>query len=661
MPVIDDLLKQDARKEIIGRLKRLPLKDPTTFFQSLTPHKNVEKGLTFVKSKFGVGIVALDITGHAVFMTDNININETYNNPNNELKPTSTKLLFEGMGDNYSLTSMYDQSGRIISEVQSQTMNSQVDAGKDPYAVGIGINNQTLNMVMYLSRRGVPIITSLKFINQPLIQQYLEAQRKNESFINKQRGDELRKDELVTQLYTINGIGRPMSSRNFIITERELDKGILSGTIDFRQAQYFEYFLQLVDEVSAFNDIKSAMTVDTKGKKDKAAVENFEKIQQKVNATQLISSESLHQMRRVGLLAPFYNAQNLYRQFFGKMYAVDESPFGEPLKEFRDMMEQRQKGQYMKDRVRTTIENDFIVFLIQNFNEDFSLSKFNQIFGFTNQDSIAKQIQTLQSNPRLKDNPVLQAFFPILSVAKDKNENKLFDVLRLFERELTTIDINDFVDAMKDIRDEVSEELYKSIIQLGIYQAGFMNSPFSLNKIIPTFDTTTRENGNLVEFTNDYLRAIQTDVIKNLPVISQSSESLFETFTTLFHLNNPQFLPKRFWKKSPIRYFYLWSKDRQERVLRYISGNTNVELQPLGNTYFKRYFMELVPMSVNNNKWDDGSMEEGKKTAQSQQLDLFSDTSEPIQSMDDQMFTDEEKDKAKETKENCKGSIKTIK
>lgn len=595
MPVIDDLLKQDARKEIIGRLKRLPLKDTTTFFQSLTPHKNVEKGLTFVKSKFGVGIVALDITGHAVFMTDNININETYNNPNNDFKATPTKLLFEGMEDNYSLTSMYDQSGRIISEVQSQTMNSQVDAGKDPYAVGLGINNQTLNMFMYLNRRGVPAIIALKFINQPFIQQYLEAQRNNESFINKQRGDELRKDELIGQLYTVNGIGRPVGARNVVITERDLDKGVLNGGIDFKQAQYLEYFLHLVDEVGAFNDIKSSMTVDTKGKKDKAAVENFEKIQEKVFTTGLISSKSFHQLRQVGLLAPFFNAQHLYRQFFGGMYAIDQSSFGIPLKNFRDMMEQRQKGQYLKDRVRTTIENDFIVFLIQNFNEDFSLSKFNQIFGFTNEDSIAKQIQTLQANPRLKDNPVLQAFFPLLSVAKDKNENKLFDVVRLFERELTTIDINDFVDAMKDIRDEVSEDLYKSIIQLGIYQAGFMNSPFSLNKIIPTFDTTKRENGNLVEFTNDYLRTIQITTIYNLPIIDKSSETLFESFVNLFYLNNPQFLPKRFWKKSPIPYFNVWSKDRQERVLRYIKGNTNVEIQPLGNTYFKRYFLELVP------------------------------------------------------------------
>lgn len=593
MPVIDDLLKQDARKEIIGRLKKLPLKDPTTFFQALTPQKNVEKGLTFVKSKFGVGIVALDITGHAVFMIDNVNLNPYYNNPSNEYAATSTKLLFEGMGNNYSLTSMYDSSGRIISEVQSQTMNSQVDAGKDPYAVGLGINNQTLSMIMYLNRRGVPIITILKFINQPSIQQYLEAQRINESFINKQRGEELKKDELIDVVYTTNEQVRPQLNRNTVIRERDLDNGILNGVFDQNQAQYLEYFLALVDEVGAFNDVKNSLTVDTKGKKDKADIENFEKLQETVDNTNLISQESLHRLRYEGILSPFYHAQQMYRMFYGRFYAVDNSNVGERLKEFRDMMESRQKTQYLKGRVRTTIENDFIVFLISNFHSDFSLQKFNQLFGFEGDRSLAKEIQDLQKNPRLNDNLVIRALYPLLSISKDAQQEKLFDVIRLFERELSTIDVNDYTDAMKDIKNEVSEELYKSIVQLSIYQAGFLNSPFSLNKILPTFDTTERKGDKLTAFTNDYLRSIQLEVINKLNE-QGLNDGMFESFVSLFYQNNPQFLPKRFWAKSPIPYFYLWSKDRQERVLRYIKGGVSEEVKPLGNTYFKRYFLDNV-------------------------------------------------------------------
>ena len=612
MPVIDDLLKQDARAEIIGRLKKLPLKDPTTFFQTLTPQKNVEKGLTFVKSKFGVGVVALDITGHAVFMVDDINISPTFNNPNNEFNSTPTGLLFEGLQNKYSLTSMYDAAGRIISEVQSQTMNSQVDAGKDPYAVGLGINSQTLNMLMYLNRRGVPIITALKFINQPMIQDYLELQRINESLVNKQRGEELRKSELIDSLYAKHELNRPLLDRRLTITEKSLDSGILKGEIDVMQSQYFEYFLALVDEVSAFNDLKNVMTVDTKGKKDRAAVENYQKLMVKVIATGIVSDESLHKIVNKGLLSPFYTAQQLYTQLYYPFYAFDTSLFGEPLRALKDMLADRQKGEYMKDKVRTTVENDFMLFLIQNYHDDFSLDSFDKIFGFTDDLSIAKQIQDLQNNKALKDNPVIQALFPMLSVAKDKASNKMFDALKLFEREISTLDLNDFIDYMKDIRDEVDENLYKSIIQLGVYQAGFLNSPFSLNKVFPTFNTSKRENGKLVEFTNDYLREIQLSVVNKLRVLETESDLIFNQFNTLFYLNNPEFLPKRFWKKSPIKFFYLWSKDRQERVLRYINGSTNIELQPLGNTYFKRYFLELVPTA------NIQSVEEGQKTIKMQ-------------------------------------------
>lgn len=624
MPVIDDLLKNNARKEIIGNLKKQPLKDTTTFLQALTPHKNVEKGIIFVKSKFGVGVVALDITGHALFTVDNVNIRQSYNNPNNDNKPTSTKLLFEGMQSNFSLTNMYDASQRIISEVQSQTMNSQVDAGKDPYAVGLGINNQTLNIFLYLNRRGVPAITALKFINQPMIQQYLELQRINESFINKQRGDELSKQELIDFLYTLNNLVRPSLNRYASIRERDLNNGITNGKIDAEQAQFFEYFLALVDEVSAFNDIKNSMTVDTKGQKDRASLDRFLELQDKVATTELISLEDLHKIRTTGLLAPFYRAQQLYHELFFPFYAVDSSAFGEYIYEFKKMLESRQRGNYMKDKVRTTIENDFIVFLIQNFHEDFSLESFNKIFGLSDDESIAKQIKELQDNPLFDTNPVLKALYPLLSVAKDKNQNKFFDVLRLFERELTTIDTNDFIDAMADIRDDISEDLYKSIIQLGVYQAGFLNSPFSLNKILPTFKSTVRENGQLVDFENDYLREIQTTIINDISTLSTRANEIFPMFVNLFYMNNPQFLPKRYWKKSPIPFFYLWNKEKGERVLKYINGNTVLELEPLGNTYFKRYFAELMPIINLTPETKD----EGQKS-QPQQLDLFADESFP--------------------------------
>lgn len=592
MPVIDDLLKKDAFQQIVidGKGQK---RDSTTFMQALTPQKNVEKAIHFIKSKFGVGVVALDITGHSVFGSQNINLARYYNNPSDKFKPTSTSLLFEGLENNYALTSMYDANNRIISEVQSQTMNSQVDAGKDPYAVLLGINNQTLGIMMYLVRRGVPVIPVLKLLSQPMIQQYLVEQRKNESVINKQRGDELSKSELIGRLYAQNGLKRQTNlDRNKLISELDLDRGIKNNVIDNNQAHYFEYFMALVDETSAFNDLKNGITVDTKGKKDKSAVENFEVLWDKINMTQIIDEDALGTLRNNSVLTPFFTAQELYRKIYFPFYALESSSFGVKLKAFKDLVSGRQKGVYKKEKSRAVIENDFLLFLIQNSHSDFNQETFDLLFGFTLEKSLAQEIKQLLDNETYARNPVLKAFFPLINIDKDAVHFKMFDVIRLFERELSTIDLNDFIDAMKDIRDEISEDLYKSIIQLGLYQAGFNNSPFSLNKVFPTFKTSKRENGKLTDFQNDYLREVQIATIKRIPEFELNSEMLFSQFEELFYRNNAEFLPKRYSRYSPIRYFFTYSEKDKKRHLFYKADNDSaaIYLSVLGGTYFKRYF-----------------------------------------------------------------------
>jgi hypothetical protein len=591
MPVIDDLLKKEAFNQIVINGKG-QTKDSTTFLQALTPQKNVEKAIHFIKSKFGVGVVALDITGHSVFGSENINLAPVYSNPSNQFKPASTSLLFEGLENNYSLTSMYDANNRIISEVQSQTMNSQVDAGKDPYAVLLGINNQTLGIMMYLVRRGVPVVTVLKFLSQPLIQDYLVEQRKNESIINKQRGNEVGKAELVENLYGKHNLRKPKLNRQYLFDDAKLDKGIRRNVMDNDQAHYFEYFLTLIDETGAFNDLKNGITVDTKGKKDKSAVENFEALWDRINKTEIVSANDIGKLRNNSVLAPFFDAQELYRKLYFPFYALDSSAFGNKLKAMKDMVSNRQKGTYKKDKVRNVIDNDFLTFLIQNSHPDFNEDVFNQLFGFTNEKSLAQEVKELLNNEVYARNPVLKAFHPLLSIDKDAVHTKLFDVMRLFERELSTIDLNDFIDAMKDIRDEISEDLYKSIIQLGLYQAGFNNSPFSLNKVFPTFKSSTRTNGKLVDFQNDYLREIQIATLKAIPQFELNADMMFDQFEELFYRNNTEFLPKKYSKYSPIKYFFTYSAKDDKRHLFYKADeNTGSVFMPvLGGTYFKRYF-----------------------------------------------------------------------
>lgn len=643
MPVIDDILKKDAFNKIVieGRGKA---KDNTTFFQSLTPQKNVEKAIQFIKSKFGVGVVALDITGHSVFSSENININPIYFNPSDEFKPYSTALRFEGFEDNYSLGAMYDASNRIISEIQSQTMTSQVDAGKDPYAVLLGINNQTLGVMMYLVRRGVPATTVLTFLSQPLIRAYLREQRKNEALINKQRGDELLKSDLIVRLLNKYGLKNIKSNKSSIKLS-ELDAGLKLTKMNQEQVEYLNYFLELIDQSGAFNDLKNGITVDTKGKKDKSALENFEDIWTKIEKTQIISTDDLNKLKEDSILAPFFEAQKLYRQLYSPFYAIDSSKFGQKLRDLKTLVSSRQKGDYKKEKAKTFIDNDFLLFLIQNSHPDFNENVFDELFGLkTGVMSLAERIKTMDK--KHFDNPVIKALYPLINVERDAVHSKAVDVVRLFERELSSIDLNDFIDAMKDIRDEIDEDLYKSIIQLGLYQAGFNNSPFSLNKIFPTFKSSVRENGKLVDFQNDYMREIQLSIIKKLPEFESDADNLYNHFEELFYRNNTEFLPKRYSKYSPIKFFYTYSKTDNKRHLMFKPSDDYGNIYPpvLGGTYFKRYFISNSLGLVNN-----------APTVEIKEESTYENESEQPSILND-VFTVDEMQKAEELKEECKGT-----
>jgi len=606
MPVIDDALKNDAYNEIV--LDKSNQK--TSFLQALTPQKNVEKAIDFIKSKLGVGVVALDITGHSVFNELNVRIplvvtrlvmitykgEEIYED---ELR----HLMFEGMYNNNSLSSMYDANNRLISELQSQTMTSQVDAGKDPYAVLIGINNQTLGPMMYLLRRGVPVTTILMFLSQPLIKQYLEMQRINESSITKQRGIEQKKDDLIAMLYKSIGqdrnklfkfdaLNNAIIDRSNGMSVKDLKTGLELNRPDTEfQYNAFEYFLQVVDETSKFNTLKKGMSVDTKGKKNLAEILDYENTWNSIVKQQIISKRDIDNILNNSVLTPFFKVHDLYRKWYGRYYFLDNlEPFQSLVTRLQDkFLPYLKGGQEARVKFLNTLQNDFLLFLIQNYNDDFSRSSFQKMFGFVeNEKSVADMVQEYRkSNP---DDYAIKIIYPQKSAQIDPGTDKLTDIVRIFERALSTTDNNDFIDAMHDLRDN-NEELYKKLVQISLNQAGFNNSPFTLNKVLPTFKNVVRNKNNEIESSeNDYLRQLQLNAIDRFSRLREDDQTrLISSFEDMFYRNNPQFLSNQINAFSYAPYFYVYDNEKQRRIIK--DGNYS-EVEQLGDFYKKSYFLE---------------------------------------------------------------------
>jgi len=600
MPVVDDIFAQDAYSEIYQQLEGSPMEEEKSIFSSLTPQTNVNKSIIFVKGKLGVGIVARDITGQSVGQADGLTINQNYITiEDGEKKTNPTMLFFEGLEENYFLSNYTSSSNRIISEVLSQLMTTQVDNVKNPVGVKLGINMQTLSIVGYLTRRGIDPKLMIKFIKQPLILEYLKAQKLNESLINKNNGDELMKSQLIEKVlrskgyrekvpYTVAALG------DWRISNTELNKGLTERKFDQEQLRMFSYFLELVNQTRMFSKWTNDQTADTTGLKDRSSVEAMMQNKEESIQGEFIDPVLQTLISATGVISPFTKARDNYDSMWSEFYFTVNSLYKDRILAFKTQLAGLQRTKAKKEKALSTIDNDFILFFVHNFALK-DQSTFEQLTGKTEVPSLAQRIK--DAKKVYPDNLVLKAFFPIVKSKLDETDNQYIDSLRLFERQLTTIDINDFIDSMRDIAD-VDLQLYKDLVTFVFYQSGLNNSPFNYSNIVPI----ANNKSNSPEYEKLFSSILQQAVANAKQVVTNDAQAdvVFDQFVNAFLHNNKQFLRSKSYKSYP--YTLLNKFDRASKKSKLYDNVVGQFIPELGNTYMKRYNMNLFtqPDIANN-------------------------------------------------------------
>jgi len=153
----------------------------TKSFSSVAdPNVNMEKFIEFLSGKRGVGQTAVHITHHQLAMAANIKYNDD----------VESYWIFDHnkIDGNASFAGKKDQDGEWISETLSGFVNAYVDIAADPYVFDMNAGNKTANMILMLVRSGASVPWITKFVSQPIIKDYIQAQRVNESLFNKAVG-----------------------------------------------------------------------------------------------------------------------------------------------------------------------------------------------------------------------------------------------------------------------------------------------------------------------------------------------------------------------------------------------------------------------------------------------------------------------------------------
>lgn len=580
MPLTDEIFVKDIYEDLINEgVIKTPGK---TFFGSVLPQTNVKNTVIFVKGKFGVGPVALSITNSAVNQADGLELNPTYRNNKGVFMPT--KLLFKGLEDWYRMDSYVDANGTVITEILSQLLTTQVDNVKNPTAVLMNINMQTLGVINYLVRRKVAPKSIVLLLQQPIVKEYLRRQAINESIMNKDSKGEIKKDKLILNLlkdFKLNQV-KNLYDNPVILDDKKLLSDAKKDKMDQDQAFYLAYFDELVSQARTFSDFQQTQNSDTKGLKDKQALDETEIVQGRVFMADMVPSTVRDNINLNGVIAPFYQFGRRRYYIFDRFYRIVESDFGSLLREFKDGAAAILDSS-KKDKVRQTIENDFILFLIHNFalNKD----EFNRIM---KDQSVPKRV--LELKKKVPSNLVLKAFFPILNNTTDLVDNKKIDNLRLFEKELLNLDSNDLKTSMEEVA-ELDIDLYTDIIKMLMFQSGLNISPFNYRSVVPVGLDSKRNEFNLHEYIYQDLIKDAVDKIDSFP--PGSVKATFEQFKLLFAANNPQFLRDNFFHPEyPYKLARVWNREEKRHILKPQKGN-GVQIQ-LGDAYHKQYFVSLI-------------------------------------------------------------------
>lgn len=133
----------------------------------------------FVTGKKAIGIDALSQTGLSLNQKSAVTVDVERIK---SLKPEDEAWIGDGRiaFENYntykgkaSLSGVYNASGQLISNINSQLMDGHVDISKGPWVMELGATPQVAPVILFLNNIGVPIDQIVFFVNQPIIKTYI--------------------------------------------------------------------------------------------------------------------------------------------------------------------------------------------------------------------------------------------------------------------------------------------------------------------------------------------------------------------------------------------------------------------------------------------------------------------------------------------------------
>ena len=220
---------------------------------------NLHKHVVNIASKRVLGLIAVENALHPIFNQMGMSLPKTYKNQifdkktnkyiddnrktkdGKEKKPNLYRLLLphNKIDGGISLSGIDSVDGQDnIADIFSQMMNGAVDAEKNPWIFFMQGNYETIPMITFLIKAGVPREHAIYFVSNPLVRAYAKEQQKIKSAYSK--------------IYKVVDEKHKDTFTKFKAAENVIEKFGLKGSA--KQSQYYESAVNASENLGIPND-----------------------------------------------------------------------------------------------------------------------------------------------------------------------------------------------------------------------------------------------------------------------------------------------------------------------------------------------------------------------------------------------------------------------
>lgn len=589
---------KEPKKGTVGKIRELRGESSNVDHISdvFTNSKNIEKFIAFLSGKGGVGQVAVHITNHVLAQMSGLKMKSLHN-------------YFGNNEEFIELGNINNIKGQNISELLSEMLTAYVDIAKDPYIIDLNALQSTANTILMMLRWGMDPNVVFKFINQPIIIDYVREQSFNESIVNtgdsnlnqpkwknqkkegyvmqvmKKYNPSIKPQDLISwnqkEYEESDGqSGKVLENVYDQIKESDLNDGIKNNRQDASQIKYLDLFLEYQRQSTIFQTMVRSTSPDTQGFKNFTTLENQLKLKKEVEKTGMFEN---YDKMFDGFIGEFYNKKQEYMNLIKNLYMSQNPNYKKQLDELKDMVLKNVRGIDSKQRVLDRIENGFISFIL---NKKFNYKKeFDSLF--IGENSIPKVIQKMQKD--FKDNGITNSFLDLI-IPTINQDKRGFDTLKPKTKKMSTFDRETIISYFKELElynDDIKnrygvDDFYQKLITFQIIQSGIDNSPFSFINLIPAKDH--------FNFIKDVIEEASNG---RLDVDAFASVDPFEL--GLFIRNNPNIFYGNFMNEFNVKYI-----DKNKAVFQ-VEGITVANQRGAGSV-IRSYDLNSVDTQEQNNE-----------------------------------------------------------